>query len=100
MKYLISLLLVAACGDNIHPVDAGVEDYVNEDIRDRFPGIPEADTPPVVCEPGVPQEYCPDAGVEPPCEDDDTSCHWHGNHWHCDKNGHEHNGKWHQGHLE
>lgn len=92
MRLALSLAFLFACGDNIHPeVDAGP--------NKPYPGDNGTHIPPVV----YPTDPSPDvdAGPDDDCDDqDDTSCHWHHGHWHCDRNDHEHNGHWHHGHLE
>ena len=92
MRFLLSLtLLLAACGDNIHP---------------EVPGMrPDAAT---VHPPTTPPDHTqiPDDSVEPldpvgddGCGDpDDSDCHMHNGHWHCPHTDHYHAGSWHHGH--
>lgn len=96
---IILPLLLAACGDNIKPDGDDLLNPGEGNVCCIKPtdedGLEEEDLRPDAGRPTSGGNT--DAGT---CEDgEDTGCHWHNNHWHCDKGGHEHNGKWHQGHL-
>jgi hypothetical protein len=97
---LLSLVLAAACGDNIKPAprpDARIYHPPTDPVIDPGTG-PEPDG----VFPGEDPAPLADAAVDAPACDDqgDTSCHMHNGRWHCDPSGHDHGGTWHQGHLE